>query len=86
MKQKPINPYTTLKNKFNKYITKCICRKTVQMWKYPKDKLDEVWDLQQLWERTSAAEQLGFDVQLKATDTGLHVEYVAKLPDRPWDV
>lgn len=56
---------------------------TITMWMYPKDKLNEGWSLHDLYERTKAAEQLGYDVQLVATDQGLSVCYKKKIPNIP---
>lgn len=80
------NPYTAIKSRFAEWMTQAINRRRISMWHYPKAKLKETWSLSDLWERVAAAEQLGFDVELKATPEGLRVEYVKKLPPRPWDM
>ncbi len=56
------------------------------MFLYQKDRLTEGWELRSLWERAAAGEQLGYEVQLKATPEGLVVEYIKKLPNTPWEV
>jgi hypothetical protein len=87
MKEKPVTPYQRLMNQFSAWANECIMRGRISMWRYPKDKLSETnWRLADLWERVAAADQLGYDVQLSAKDDGLHVEYVKKLPKRPWNV
>lgn len=48
--------------------------------------MDCSWSLSNLAERVAAADQLGYDVVLKSDDSGLRVEYVAKIPSRPWDI
>jgi hypothetical protein len=83
---KPINPYITLKGRFSKFVDGCILRNPKVMWIYPKEKLSSNWSLKDLYERTAAAKQLGFDVQISAEDEGLVVKYLKQLPSRPWDI
>jgi hypothetical protein len=83
---KPINPYTTLKDKFRKFADACEYRKPKTMWMYPKEKLGNNWSLKDLFERVAAADQIGFDVGLFATDEGLVVKYLKKIPERPWEI
>lgn len=80
------NPYTALKRKFTEYVNGCVTRNTRSMWCYPKARLNDNWNLRDLWERVAAAEQLGYDVQLSATEEGLTVKYVKKIPQRPYDI
>jgi hypothetical protein len=40
--------------------------------------------MKQLFERVSAAEQLGYDVTVTATDEGLVFTYIKKISERPW--
>lgn len=54
------------------------------MWVYPKDKLNLNWKLTDLYEQVAAAEQLGFDIVLIATNGGLEVWYEEKRPQRPY--
>lgn len=86
MKTKRITPYKRLKDQFLEFANKCLIRRRRNMWMYPHAKLNEGWRLHDLWERTAAAEQIGYDVQLRADKDGLHVEYIAKLPERPWNI
>lgn len=83
-KQKPITPYQRLLADAQKFALAVNIRTRKLMWFYPKEKLGASWSLKNLAERTAAAEQLGYDVQLVNKDDGLHVYYVKKLPDRPW--
>ncbi len=46
--------------------------------------LNEGWALQDLYERTKAAEQLGYDVQPVANDEGLSVRYKKQIPVIPF--
>ena len=84
MKQKPITPYKRLLDDVREFCRKIKYRHTKSMWLYPKEKLDEQWRLDGLYERVCAAEQLGYDVVLVGKEDGLHVNYVKKAPDTPW--
>lgn len=75
-----VTPYQRLAQEFDQYKFKVACPRRVTMWQYPKEKLNELWRLYDLWERTKAADQLGYDVVLIAADEGLKVQYVAKRP------
>ena len=81
-----VNPYDALKKRFNEYVNAVEYRMRKKMFIYPKHKLTEGYLLDTLYERVAAAEQLGFDVLLKATDEGLVAQYIKKLPDRPYDI
>lgn len=78
-----VTPYQRLMERFREYASKVTYPRKVGMWNYPKAKLAEGWGLLDLYERTKAAEQLGYDVQLYATDEGLSVKYVQKRPEWP---
>lgn len=84
MKRK--NPYQRLKEICQKWVNDVEYRHTKSMWQYPKNKLDDGWRLSGLWERTKAADQLGYDVILEAVDDGLRVKYVKKIPDTPFEI
>ena len=81
MKKKPITPYQRLMTDFMDFQRKVRFPSIVAMWNYPKAKLCENWNLSDLYERVAAAKQLGYDVQLYATDAGLEVKYVQKRPE-----
>lgn len=83
MKEKPITPYQRLLAHAQKFARAVEFPKRRHMWTYPADKLDTGWALNKLHERAVAAEQLGFVIELKPTDKGLEVWYVAKRPERP---
>lgn len=59
-------------------------RDETPMFHYPIDKINVGWNLTDLYERTMAADQLGYDVIIKASSNGLEVKYVKKLPEVPY--
>ena len=76
----------TLRVEANKFFDKIICRDTRGMFLYPKNRLKEGWSLTDVYERTTAAQELGWTVILRADADGLHVDYAQKLPtQRPWN-
>lgn len=84
MKRK--NPYQYLLDQIREFCDKLKYRHKIFMWRYPKWQLkDKQFNLMDLWERTSAAEQLGYDVILDATDDGIEVSYIKKVPDIPFN-
>ena len=82
-----INPYQRLLNEVREFCRKIKYPHKKLMWYYPKAKLNSSWSLGDLYERTKAADQIGYDVKLEAKDDGLRVLYVKKLPSIPysWD-
>lgn len=56
--------------------------KVKPMFFFPKKRLNEAWSLAEVYERTSAANQLGYDVYLSADEDGLRFKYVEKRPER----
>lgn len=56
------------------------------MWLYPKGKLNDGWSLLDLNERVAAADQLGFDVQVRSLQEGLQVQYVKRPPAINYDI
>lgn len=55
------------------------------MFFWPKNRLRDGWTLHEVWERTQAADKLGFDVIVRADDDGLRMSYRKKLPDAPYE-
>lgn len=55
------------------------------MFFWPKNRLREGWVLDDVYERTKAADQLGFDVIVMADDDGLRMQYRKRLPDAPYE-
>jgi hypothetical protein len=81
-----MNPYNRLKEIAQEWMRKVQHPHTVLMWRYPKSKLGDSWTLRDLWDRTAAAEQLGYDVKVVAKEDGLCVYYVKHLPSIPWEL
>lgn len=69
-----------VRSKLRRLQSAVIWRTSKHMWTYPKDKLDSSWKLQDLYDKTQTADLLGWDVRIKATDQGLFVEYVKRIP------
>jgi hypothetical protein len=84
MKSKPITPYIRLLSEAKKWAFSAKHRHTVSMFWYARAKLGDGWSLTDLYERTKAADQLGFDVRVVAKDDGLHVQYVKRCPEIPY--
>jgi hypothetical protein len=69
----------------NEFYNKVVNRRTIGMFLYAKDKIKNSWTLDDLYERTMAAQALGWDVIIKADNEGLHVNYIQRLPtSRPY--
>ena len=73
------NPYQRLLEKAMEFARKVKYAHRITMWTYPKSKLSDSWKLSDLFERTYAADQLGYDVQIIAKDEGLIVRYVKRV-------
>ena len=78
------NPYTRLLEEVEDFCFKLRTRHKKNMWLYPKKSLNIGWKLTDLYERAAAAKQLDYDVILEATDEGLEVSYIKKIPYIPW--
>ena len=86
MKEKRLNPYQRLLSEIRQWFVDESIRYSKIMWSYPKKDLpSSAWNLYGLYERTKAAEQLGYDVILQANDNGLTVIYKKKLPHIPFE-
>lgn len=84
MNRKQPNPYQRLMREAFGWAQNIVYRKRKTLWMYPIDRLRDGWPLDGLYHRVLAAEQLGYDVQLEATDDGLMVKYVEKAPPMPY--
>lgn len=86
-KKKRINPdqkpYDRLLEEIKGYCAGIRHRREVAMYFYPKNRLFEGWSLLDVYERTQAAEQLGYDTLLSANDAGLRVIYKKKIKAAP---
>lgn len=72
--------FNSLKREANELYDALSGRRKILMWTYPKEKLGVNWNLQDLWDRTAAAQTLGWDVIIESSVEGIKVYYAAKLP------
>jgi hypothetical protein len=80
------NPYNRLKAKFLEYVDAVEYRHREDMFKVSKGQLSGPHTMADIFERTMAAQQIGYDVVLRASGEGLLFQYIKKIPDRPWEV
>jgi hypothetical protein len=64
----------------NELYNKMLFRETKGLFFYPKEKLRDGFRIDDLYERTIAAQTLGWNVIMEADDKGLHFSYAKKLP------
>lgn len=83
MPTKRINPYTALQKAARDWARTVSFARKLSMWHYENGK---TYSLDDLRERVAAADQLGYNVTLSRTDTGLQVHYVKRPPDAPWEI
>lgn len=48
--------------------------------------LGQTWNLDDVYERTKAADQLGWDVAVVAKDSKVFFQYVERGPEAPWEL
>lgn len=79
------NPYTDLVTRVEAFFNKLRYAHTVGMWQWKKDDMGD-GSIAELYHRTLAAQQLGYEVTLLADDSGLHVQYRKKvtIPANIW--
>lgn len=82
----PENPYNRLKERFREYVEDCEYRHTRTMFTLTKNVLSGPLNLTDVYERTMAADQLGYDVVLSCNKDGMTIQYKKKIPDIPWEV
>ena len=83
------NPYQMLLEEIREFCVKICYPKRTDMYYYKIESVNEggCFDLKDLYHRTQAADQLGSEVIVKATDKGLEFQYVEKRPESmPWRV
>lgn len=68
-----VNPYTDLKQRARTWARSVLQPKDRLMFRYAKKDLSAGWDLRDLYERTIAARQLGYRVEVRSSDDGLSV-------------
>jgi len=71
---------TTLQKEGREFFNNVLFRETRPLWRYDKEKLKNNWNLDDLWERTMAAQALGYNTIIRADDQGIHIDYAKKLP------
>ena len=74
-----INPYQRLLDKIVSFCGSLKNRHSKIMFTYPKDQLNTNWSIPQLYEKVATADQLDYDVKLKATTEGLEVWYEKRI-------
>ncbi len=86
--RKPVNPYTRLKDAARLYIAKLQHPDRRNMFYITAKQLEGgTFELSDVYERTRAAHQLGWDVQLVADEKGLRIQYVKQPPQQmPWEL
>lgn len=81
------NPYTRLLEKCAVWATRVRGPKILPMF-VMRDVMnaDLSYSLKDVFERIVAADQMGFDVQLRVSDKDLFIEYVARAPEPPKEI
>lgn len=79
------SPYMRLRRIGVEWINEVRYARIISLWTYPKAKLREGWGLADLYERIMAADKLGYDVILRATDAGIEAKYRKRPSDAPWE-
>ena len=85
MAEKRENPYQRLKRLAQEWHRQVTCRRTVFMFRYTEARTG-TYRLADLLERTKAAEQLGYEVQVKAVGDSLDVYYIKTIEKAPWEL
>ena len=85
-KQKPKTPYQHLIEKCKTWAFSVVYPRRTIMFVIPKARLSEAWTLADVYERTKAADQLGYDVVLVAADRGLEMFYRKRPKTTPWEI
>lgn len=84
-KRKVATPYARLLKEITEFCSELRFRHEATMCSVPKSRLGESFSLNDVWERTMAAEQLGYEVHLVADDSGLRFRYKKKGPMVPYE-
>ena len=74
------NGLKTVRLAANALLNKIVSRKKILMWTYSKETMNSAWYLNDLYQRTMAAQALGWDAILQADEDGLSVYYAETLP------
>ena len=82
MKRK--NPYTALLEEIKDFVRKIKYPPTTSMYFWSLDKLtsDKSWRLDDVYQRTQAAQSLGYEVIIKSDEKGMEMKYrkIAQIP------
>lgn len=79
------NPYTRLVESARQFAFNVKYRHRREMFRYPEATTQKGYRLDDLYQRVAAADQLGYDVELKCTEKGeLVVQYVKRIADAPY--
>jgi len=74
-----------LRKQGHEFFDKILNRDTRVLFTYAKERIGSSWSLEDVWERTMAAQALGFNTIIRADDKGLHIDYAKTLPTaRPY--
>lgn len=86
-KAKRKNPYQMLFDKIIDFCSKVKYRHKVCMFNYdkPEEGSEFSFDLQDLYERTRAADQLGYEVRMEVNDSDNLCAYYVKKVDIPYE-
>ena len=85
MTTKRIMPYQRLHNSIVEFCFRLRYAHKVFMWRYAKENLDGSFKIMDLFQRTMAAQQLGYEVVIEASDKeGIEVFYRKKI-DVPYE-
>ena len=68
-------PYSRLLNKIKKFSEELKLAHTANMFAISKQDLGKSYGFQDIWERTMAAQQIGYEVVIKADLEGIHINY-----------
>lgn len=81
MKIKRTNPYTALLEEINAWVRKLKYRHTVSMFYWSLENLEpeKVWRLDDVYQRTLAAQSLGYEVVIEADEKGMAMKYKKKI-------
>jgi len=82
-----MNPYTRLLEKCSVWSVKVRCPKTRRMFTFANvEHGSGRYSLNDVFQRTAAADQLGFDVRLRVSGKDLVAEYVERPPEPPREI
>lgn len=79
-----LNPYERLKQIGREYADAVKYRHTANMFSLSKKEIDENnYSLREIYQRTAAAQQIGYEVHLVIRNDVLFIEYVQSPPQMP---